>query len=195
MEKPRICIDLDNVIAKTDEVMRRVILEYTKGRVCLRYEDINRFNYWECTDEDGNSISKEDWCKVHEIFSQQRYILSIEPYPCVQRYVKRLAQAFDLHIVTSRLSTARKATIEWLENHAFPPHDLHFVKHRQKHKILRNFAVSIEDDMKQAEDFAELGTVSYILAHPWNEITQGSKSIRLPHWESLMREILKLSEK
>jgi hypothetical protein len=31
--KPRLCVDIDNVIAQTDRVMREIIREYTGGRV------------------------------------------------------------------------------------------------------------------------------------------------------------------
>jgi len=41
----RFCIDLDNVLARTDEVMRRVISDFSGGKVQLDYEDIVKFNY------------------------------------------------------------------------------------------------------------------------------------------------------
>ena len=195
MEKPRICIDLDNVIAQTDEVMRRVIFEFTGGNVELCYQDIVHFNYWECMDKNGNSITKKEWGDVHEMFSQPENIFSIKPYPNVQKYLEELSKKFDLHIATSRLSTARKATIEWLEKNNLTPHFLHFVKHGEKHKVLGKFTVSIEDHLEQAEDFAKLGTLSYLLAHPWNETSSGCKSIRLSDWSLLAHEILQLEEK
>jgi predicted RNA-binding protein with RPS1 domain len=59
------CLDIDNVIAQTDEVMRRVIEEYTGGRVRLSYEGIKEFNYYECRDARGNNITREQWTQVH----------------------------------------------------------------------------------------------------------------------------------
>jgi hypothetical protein len=75
------CFDIDNVIAQTDEVMRRVIEDYTNGRVRLAYEDIKTFNYYECLDRFGNGISKEEWNRVHEVFSESRYLWLIQPFP------------------------------------------------------------------------------------------------------------------
>ena len=67
----------------------------------------------------------------------------------MQRYLKRLAQKFDLHLATSRLPKARRVTIEWLEKHDFPAHDLHFLKHGNKHVSLGQFAAAVEDHYEQ----------------------------------------------
>ena len=39
-----ICIDIDNVIAKTDEVLRSVIQTHSRHGVDLRYEDVVCFD-------------------------------------------------------------------------------------------------------------------------------------------------------
>lgn len=168
MNKPRLCVDIDNVIAQTDEVMRRVIHDYTKGRVNLEYEDVVRFEYHECTDKNGQSISEPDWKVVHEWFSRRENLLSIRPYPGVEGHLGRLAERFDLHFVTTRLGPARQCTVEWLGEHRFPTHYLHFVKHREKHVPLGQFAAAIEDDRIQAEAFQDIGTRAILLEHPWN---------------------------
>ena len=191
MTNPRICLDLDNVLAKTDEVMRRIIRQFTNGNVDLRYMDVTTFNYWECKGEKGNFISKKQWTEIHDIFSKPENILAIEPYPHIQDHLCVIAEMYDLHIVTTRLRPARKPTIEWLDRYKFPDHSLHFVKHGEKHAVLGKFAVSLEDHREQAEQFAAIGTTSYILAHPWNKISSTSTSIRLPDWQTLCERILK----
>ena len=45
MSREGLCVDIDNVVAATDEVMRCVIREYTRGRVDLSYEDVVEFDY------------------------------------------------------------------------------------------------------------------------------------------------------
>lgn len=191
MTKPRICLDLDNVLAKTDEVMRRIIRQFTNGEVDLRYKDVTTFNYWECKDERGNCITKKQWSEIHDVFSNPENILAIEPYPKIQEHLSRIAGKFILHIVTTRLRQGRKPTVEWLDRYNFQEHSLHFVKHGEKHTVLGKFAVSVEDHREQAEQFATKGTTSYILAHPWNKISSTSTSIRLPDWQTLCDRILK----
>ena len=76
-----LCIDIDNVIARTDKVMRRVISEHTGGRIQLAYEDVKNFNYYECKDSTGNGINNEEWKHIHELFSEPRYLWLIQPFP------------------------------------------------------------------------------------------------------------------
>ena len=54
---PALGVDIDNVIAQTDEVMRRVIYDFTGGRVNLDYVHIVEFDYHRCIDGNGRSIT------------------------------------------------------------------------------------------------------------------------------------------
>ncbi len=165
-----LCIDIDNVIAQTDRVMREVIAEYTDGRIQLAYEDVDNFNYFECKDSAGNSVSKEEWKHIHDLFSEPRYLWSIKPFPGAIEGLHKLAERYTLHFATSRILKARRVTVEWLENYGLPPHDLHFLKHREKHASFRPFRAAIEDDYEQAEAFVkESGTPCILIRHPWNQ--------------------------
>lgn len=168
--KSRLCIDIDNVIAQTDEVMRDVIREYTGGWVNFGYDDIQSFNYDECEDGNEHRITPEDWQTVHSLFAERDRILSIKPYPFVQARLRELSDVCTIHLATSRLPKARKATIEWLERNCFDfDYDLHFVQHGEKHSSLGHFAAAVEDDLDQALDFAKSRTRTFLVAHPWNQ--------------------------
>jgi hypothetical protein len=78
---PRLCMDIDNVIAQTDAVMRRVIYLYIQGRVNLAYDHIQEFDYDQCIDSNGARINRREWHAIHELFSEHDAILSIEPMP------------------------------------------------------------------------------------------------------------------
>ncbi len=186
MSKPRLCIDIDNVIAQTDAVMRQVIRDYTGGRVNLTYEDIVEFDYHKCKDGKGCAITKEDWHVVHELFSETRYLMQVQPVPGVQGILRGLAEKFVLHLATSRLHKARRTTIEWLDAHAFPPHDLHFLKHGEKHESLGKFTAAVEDHYDQAVRFAKHGTPCYLMLHPWNQAKDRSDDVRpAKGWEEI----------
>lgn len=188
----RICIDIDNVIAQSDTLMRKVIWEITSGRVKLGYEDVQRFNYWECHDPNGNSISKEEWQIIHGTFSEPDKLLSIEPVPGAVEQLGRLAAHYTLHFATSRLPQARRPTIEWLERHRFPSHDLHFLKHGEKHISLGRFDASAEDDPDQAEAFARAGIgMNFVIAHPWNaRIVENDNLCRITSLRQLVDALL-----
>jgi hypothetical protein len=73
--KPRLCVDIDNVIAQTDEVMRRVIREFTNGRVNYDYEHVIEFDYHKCVDKAGENSTKEEWKGIHELFPGARQLV------------------------------------------------------------------------------------------------------------------------
>jgi 5'(3')-deoxyribonucleotidase len=167
--RPRIGIDIDNVIAQTDEVMRRLISQCSHGRVNLQYHDIVRFDYCRCRDAAGNQITKQEWRAVHELFSEPQIIRQVRPLAGVQRHLETLAQRFELHFATARLPRARKATVEWLEAHGFPPHSLHFLHQCEKHLSLSGFHAVVDDDYSQVVAFLKAGTRrGYVMSHPWN---------------------------
>ena len=120
------CFDIDNTIAQSDDVMREVIARVTKNRVKLDYEDVVTFNYYECRDLNGNRISKEEWSVVHSVFSDEENLLAISASSGAVEGLRKLSDYGTIHLATSRLPKARKATIEWLEQNRFPTHDLHF---------------------------------------------------------------------
>jgi len=191
----RMCIDIDNVVARTDEVMRKLISDFTGGRVDLRYEDVDNFNYWQCRDGNGNSISKAEWKSIHDVFSQPENLQLVKPVEGVQNHLRKLSNCFSLHLATSRLPRARKATVEWLEKHNFPSHALHFTQHGEKHVSLGNFIASIEDDLEQAEAFANHGIMmSYVVAHPWNASLEERRNLRrVTNWDELVDSLLRLA--
>jgi uncharacterized HAD superfamily protein len=175
----RLCIDIDNVIAQTDEIMRRVIHDFTGGRVKLDYTHIDEFDYYRCVDAHNCFITKEEWVHIHDLFSEPRYLWLIPPVQGVQEHLYRLSTVFDIHLATSRLPKARRTTIEWLENYGFPPHDLHFLKHGEKHASLGKFVAAVEDHYEQAVELAKSGIPCYLLEHPWNH---GKPAVEKVYW-------------
>ena len=188
-----LCIDIDNTIAQTDAVMRRVIADVTGGRVRLEYEDVVTFNYHECRDPNGNRITKDEWNRVHDRYSDPDYLLAVEPMPGVVAGLRRLVErGAVIHFATSRLRKARKTTIEWLEARGFPDHDLHFLRHGEKHAALKRFTAAVEDDYDQAAAFAYMGdTPCYLIRHPWNRSRYRLRNVHwVDNWSELTEKLL-----
>lgn len=189
----RLCIDIDNVIAQTDAIMRRVIHDCTGGRVKLDYTHILEFDYYKCVDAQQGCITKDEWAGIHDVFSEPRYLWLIQPVQGVQEHLHRLSTVFDIHLATSRLPKARRTTIEWLEAYRFPPHDLHFLKHGEKHASLGKFVAAVEDHYEQAVELARSGIPCYVLEHPWNrEKPAVSNVYRVKDWPELTEQLLAL---
>jgi len=189
-----VCVDLDNVLAGTDQVMRRLIREVSGGRVDLRYEDVVCFDYWRCRDSQGRRLSQEEWHRVHIEFSRPENILQLQPLPGVQDcLVRLLASGFSLHFATSRLEPAHQATKEWLRRHAFPDHTLEFVQHGQKHQSQHLFVAAVEDDREQAYAFLLRSVPAFLIAHPWNIVGKSSSIVRVNDWLELTSILLRES--
>jgi len=186
------CIDIDNTVARTDEIMRRVIFDFTGGRVQLERNDIVTFNYYECRDRQKNQITKDEWEQVHKLFSEPQYLRQIEPMTGAVEGLRRLASRGTIHLATSRLRKARGTTVEWLDLHKFPDHDLHLLKHGEKHASLRPFVAAVEDDYEQAVAFATIGeTPCFLISHPWNEGRPAIDGVKwVKHWDELTELLL-----
>jgi uncharacterized HAD superfamily protein len=164
----RLCIDIDNVVASTDEVLRNVISGYTAGRVSLAYDDVVEFDYWKCLDCRGQSISKNDWSAIHDAFSKDEILKTVRPVEGIQGHLDKLRPYFEIHLVTSRLPHAESATRAWLHVHGIPFDRLTFARHREKHLLQESYEAVIEDDYDQAVCFAAVGVNAYLIEHPWN---------------------------
>ncbi len=187
--RPAICVDIDNVISRTDEVIRFLVQTHTESRVRLKYEDIVCFDYWRCRDSTGGQITREEWGRIHEEFLENHLSL-VEVWDDAPPALEHLNQTLDVHIATSRGERARSATTAWLREHRIPYAELHCVGAGEKHLIDRGFAAAIEDDREQAYALFSVGVPVYLLARPWNHIGRHSPLKRLGDWAAIAREIL-----
>ena len=189
----RLCVDIDNVIARTDEVMRNVITQFTNGRVNYKYSHIVEFDYHKCFDASGSACTKEEWRHIHDRFSDPEIILSVPPMEGARENLIMLSSTFDIHLATTRLPKARGATLEWLTREGFPPFDIHFLKHGEKHVSMSNFFAAIEDHYDQAVAFATHGIRCFLLRHPWNQTKPAREGIEwVDNWNELTRRLLAL---
>src|SRR5690349_12318592 len=101
MSKLRLCLDIDNVLTQTDAVMRRVIADYTAGRVRYDYGHIQEFDYHKCKDADGCSITRDEWKPIHELFSEPSNVLTVRPVHGIQSHLETLREKYHLHLATA----------------------------------------------------------------------------------------------
>lgn len=189
--KPAICVDIDNVIAKTDEVMRQIIRAHSRSHVDLVYEDVVCFEYWMCRDRAGRRFDKREWTKIHREFTHN-YLLKILPFDNVSHNLEIISERFDIHLATSRLDDGQEATRVWLKQHGIPYKKLHFVPEGTKHLIDQQFFAAIEDDREQGYAFYSKSVYVFLLAHPWNTVSPHSLLKRVTDWEQLTHELLNL---
>ena len=195
--KPKLGVDIDNVLANADVALRKIIRRETGGLVDLAYGDVREFDYRLNRDRNGRSIDDETWRRVHSAFSTPEILLSLPVIAGAVDGLRLLSDVFDVHFVTSRLPEARLPTVRWLESLGLDfPYRVHFARHREKHLCPLGLNAVVEDDREQAALFADAGVASILLAHPWNEMQDGSRAtqiVRCGSWGQVVAQTLELS--
>lgn len=203
--KPLLVVDIDNVVADSDPVMRRLIADVTQGRVQLSQDDVHEFDYRNCHATNGAKLTDTEWNVVHEErFSSHDELVAIPPIEGAVEAIKRLREVYSVHFVTSRLPVARAATAMWLSQHEFVPKQipkgksppgLHFLSSREKHLVFDHIAAAIDDDASQVKNFDQAGCeLSIAFAKPWNKSLEGDSRIeRIGDWPTLAERLLDYS--
>ena len=189
-----VCVDIDNTIADTDHVLRRLIQEVTLGRVKLSHSDVTHYEYWRCPDPEGQRLAKDEWHRVLSRFNSEG-ISEVEPFHEVVPSFNRLRDVYEIHLVTSRDPSTKDATTTWLRNWGIPYEGLHFARHREKHQIQFSFASAVDDDLEQAVAFSRIGVPAIVLSQPWNQTTEAAAVSRLPNWAAISSRLLSLLDK
>jgi len=189
--KPAICVDIDNVIAKTDVVMRQVILANSSSQVDLGYEDVVCFEYWKCRDRLGRRLDHSEWKKIHEEFTRN-HLMHISPFDNISHHLESIGKKFNVHLATSRLDDGQEYTRLWLRQHSISFDKLHFVPEGTKHLIGEHFVAAVEDDREQGYAFYGKGVQVFLLAHPWNTVGPYSPLRRVVDWGQLISELFNL---
>ena len=184
-----ICVDIDNTIADTDPVLRRLIRTVSQDRVQLAQEDVVCYEYWRCRDAEGHRLTSEEWRKVVDDFHAKQ-LGEIAPFRGVVGHLERLRKVYEVHLATSRDRAGEPSTRAWLRRHRVPHDRLHFVRPGEKHRIPGGFAYAVEDDREQAYAFVASGVPAIVLEKPWNHVGPNSTLERLPNWAAIVARLL-----
>jgi hypothetical protein len=173
--KPKLCVDIDNVMGRTDDVIREMlrvatISEANPTGIKLEYEDVVHFDYPLNHNYLGQSVSDKIWKEVHEKFldPNSNSLELIQPMPCVLQNLREIANDWDILIVTSRKDKALGKTRLWIEK-PFSGFDRCVFSSEGKHKFqVAEFSAAIDDYLPTVVEFHEQGVRSFLYDHPWN---------------------------
>ena len=183
-----ICVDIDNTIADTDTVLRRIIRRVSRDRVRHAHEDVVCYEYWRCRDARGHRLTSREWHRVVAEFHRER-LGEIPPFPGVAGHLAELGEVFEVHLATTRDPSSEASTRAWLERHGIPHDRLHFARHGEKHRIPYLFDYAVEDDREQAYAFVASGVPALVLGRPWNHVSASSPVERLPDWSAIVMRL------
>jgi uncharacterized HAD superfamily protein len=178
--RPIIGVDLDNVLTRTDPLIRQLIEEMFGVR--LAQSDIKHFDYNLC------GITKDQERQVFARFHQTE-CEKVAPIEDGLAALSVLAQTFDIHIVTGRPPETRKLTTEWLNNSRVSYDRLEFLK--EKHLSEVDFKAFVEDHRENAYAMARRSVKSFLINYPWNEPNpiDPPHLIRVGTWQEILENI------
>ncbi|MGL4552426.1 MAG: cytidine deaminase [Gemmataceae bacterium] len=193
-DRPRLYLDIDNVLSDTDGRMRELIADVTAGRVRLEKRHSTQFHYTRCADGSGASVTEAEWRVVHdERFARPECVADLPPLPGAVDAACRLAGPFAVAYITGRPASLQASSQRWLADHGFPEGPVMFIGRGQKHLAIRGAFALVEDDREQAELSALDGMHGVILAHEWNHADDDTVAHRCADWPAVERLLADLA--
>ena len=156
--KPPFGVDLDNVLALTDPLIRHLIEEMYGVR--LLQADIKHFDYCRCGIT--NEQEKQVFARFHE-----GECARVAPVDEAIAALRTLAEDFEICIITGRPFDTKKLTLEWLSKNDVPYTSIDFLKQKWLSSV--EFTAFVEDHRETAYLMASRGVMSFLMNYPWNQ--------------------------
>ena len=168
-------VDIDNVIAATDEVIR--------GQINSQYEiESNKedIKYWFYHKSLPITEAQEE-----QIFTDfhHNHIRSVVVVNCSVQALTTLSKYFTIDLLTNRPKFTQEDTKYWLATHQIPYNSLFFTDH--KIRMAASISLLIEDRGETALEFAETGVPVFLLDYPWNRSFNHENIKRVSNWEEI----------
>ena len=173
-------VDIDNVVAVTDPVIRKSI--WNLFGIWLDQEQISKYEYSKC------GLTKEQERRVLENFRDVT-CEELDVVPGAIEALIALSQRYRIILVTSRHPQLVEKTKDWLKLKNIPHNLLIFEK--DKHQTEHNFDFFIEDNADSATSLAETGIRTFLFNYPWNRsIPTHSNITRVSGWGDVLEYLM-----
>lgn len=177
--RPVIGIDLDNTLADTDQIIRKIIFERlniisTKGQITS----------WSYSESLGFPKAIEE-----EIFSEfhKNYLSKISIKDNAQKALTIIKKEYLVWIITHRPKSTKRDTELWLSKNKLHYNKLIFTKN--KTKFYRKLLFLIEDNGENAKIFADKWGKVFLFDSPWNFEYKTKNIIRVTNWNEIINHL------
>ncbi len=174
----RALVDLDNVLCKTDAVIRRLIKRQT-GR-SLREQEVVEFDYSRVA-----SLTPVEYEGVLREFHRTDS-LSAKPIRGARLALKLLSATFRVTIVTGRPAEFRPETLRWLQKNRMKFDELVFST--RKWELAKGSAFLVEDSGETALTVSHCCLV-YLFDYPWNSFAKSPNIRRIKKWNEILADV------
>ena len=181
--RERLGLDCDNVLADMDgylldRVYRRLGIQY-------RRESTWPFHLAE-------ALPPEAAAAVTELLGQPDPWSEVRPYPDVARHIERLAERYELYVITSLPLAFASLREAWLYQHGIRPTRLIIASRREKARVAAELGLCamVEDLGSTTRELAERGIDCYLIQQPWNEADRSCEGVYPCTWADLVELLL-----
>ena len=181
MTRPCIALDCDGVVMDFQafclaEINRQLGTSFTSA-------DVTSWNHRECLGVDADRLTRD-------IVRDGRCVSDAEPYPGAAEQVARLADVYDVWIVTHMPREHHDRRRDWLDRHGFRVAGLISSEGRKSEDCRRLGAFAFADDKPaNVRDVHAAGILSYLIAQRYNE-GQAIPGVRRVTLEQMVNTVL-----
>ena len=139
--RPRVALDCDGVLSD----FAGYVLPLINARLGTAYtlDDWTTWSPKECFGDRGHEVYRAMWASCPD----GSHVSAMAPIPGAVAAVNRLAERFDVHVVTAMREDWREARIAWLARHGFGVVGVHCAEGPKKIEVCRSLgAVAFADD-------------------------------------------------
>ena len=173
-----IAVDIDNVLADTDDVVRRLIRDLFE--VHSTRDDIITWEY-----SSSLPITAEQERKVFNILHRE-HLSEISVVPGAPAGLSHLRTLAPIWIITARPESSRSATEEWLTTFGFEYDTLLFSA--SKPDVAVPVIFYIDDNPETANQLNARSKRIFLMDRPWNrEIPDSDRLTRVYSWLEIQR--------
>ncbi len=180
MARPILGVDIDNVLAESDVILREMIKEMCG--IDLRLEQMTRYAY------ETHGVPEAELSKVFRVFNVDT-CKRLQTVCGAKDAMQKLARRYEIALVTSRNPESKEATEFWLKAEGLPYDQLHF--NDEKHALGIPYHAFVEDRHEHAHRIAATGATVYLLTRPWNAAPLAHPNVRrVDSWDEILKFLL-----
>lgn len=183
-------LDLDSVIADTEKVIHKYMLE--QFGIDMNWDDVHSYHF-----EDFPGMSPEMAAELKHVIESGYVLMDVLPYDTASACTHLLQDlGLIVHIITARQNHLEEPTREWLNVHNIAYDELFISKGVEKYKLVKehNIKAFVEDrhdvlaSIKANHGSLDLGM--YLVSQPWNRECRDVDFIRVSDISEAVQEII-----
>ncbi len=195
--KPKLALDLDGTIIDTPAAILALLQESGKIDFNISTDDLvhHNFEYFPAdpkTNTAATGIKNITRQHIDTIFSNDDFWTNIGIYPEVVPIVQRLAERFEIHIVTAREPSKHNITVDYLSKHQIPFDHIFYCRSKDKWKYVKENQIDyfVEDYEMPANLIAPFTKQTFLVNRPWNQIVPLEDGCIRATWSEIEQVLL-----